>query len=172
MGSSMMNADISRGTPKWSSCGGVGDLANSWRMLVKLGFLRSDVLCRSEKPSSSMRTRLANDGMSSKNLFTFVSCLNTFLLLLPNMSSRKIYFWQDWVNAGSARYKLLRSLSEDGKVASFSTIEASSSFGRREKVAGLACRLDESTQLNFKLQASFKLKKFVTVTRRWDRLYM
>ena len=71
------------------------------------------------------------------------------------------------MNAGSARYKLLRSLSEDGKVASFSTIEASSSFGRREKVAGLACRLDESTQLNFKLTVVeyyvMNLRKFVTV---------
>ena len=130
MGSSMMK---SSGPPRWSWRGGMGDLANSWRMLVKSGFLKSHAFSLSEMPSSSMRTWLANDGLSSKSFFTLVSWLNIFLPLPLNLSSRKIYFWQDSVNARSARDKFLRFVSANGSLASYSTMETSRSSERRER---------------------------------------
>ena len=117
--------------PKWSKCGGIGDLVNSWRMLVKLGSLKSDALSLGEMLSLTMRTWLANDGLFSKKIFTFLSCLDV-ILPLPNMSSRKIYFWHDLVNARSARDKFLRSLSANGSFESCSTMETIRSSGRRE----------------------------------------
>ena len=98
----------------------------------KVRSLKNDASSREpENLSSSMRTRLANDGLSSKDFFAFVSCLN-ILLPLPNMSFRKIYFWQDSVNARSARDKFLSFASADRSFASCSTMETNRSSERRE----------------------------------------
>ena len=83
--------------------------------------------------SLTMRTRLANDGFSSKNLFFIFICLNMPPRLPPNtMSFRKICFWQYWVNARSARDKFTRFSSANGSSATCSTMEASRSSERRE----------------------------------------
>ena len=117
---------------KWRSCGGMGDLASNWRVPVELGNVA--LSSRDSGPrdwacphgtSSISRTRFANDGLSSKNFFTPVSCLDIFFLV-PYLSCRNMYFWQDSVNARSARDEFLRSTSRtrNGNFVNCSTSEA------------------------------------------------
>ena len=169
MGFSMINNGFSS-PPRWSSCGGRGDLANSRRILVKLGSMKNDAFSLLEMPSWTMRTRLANDGLWSKNFFTFFSCLDAFLPL-PNMSSRKIYLWQDCVNARSARDKFLRFLSAKGSFASCSMMETSRSSERRESGGFSMFKGEEKLAVLYKSPSADCQKSHVTKKSGPESLY-
>ena len=115
---------------------------SSWRMLMKVGSLKSHTHSLRKTASRTVRTWLAIDGLLFKIFFAFSSLdsLNKLrvklLLRLITLKFQKIYFGQGWVNARSASNKLWRilssSLNASGSFATCSTMESSSSTGRWE----------------------------------------
>ena len=77
MGSSMINL-LLQNPVRWNLWGGISDLARSWKIVMKVGSLKSHLFFFSATVRWTVRTRWANDGSSFKIYFIFI------LLLVPD----------------------------------------------------------------------------------------